>query len=187
MAAPKGNKNAIGNKGGRPTKFDPSFTTLLKEFFDVEPFALVKVETSTEYFANGKVKKTSEKTRPIPNKLPTLYSFAKSIGVSYWTVQNWMKEGESIAVIDEELAQEEKNELLAKIELSKSYKEAKEVQKEFLMANGLVGASPPAAYIFTAKNVTDMKDKQEVEHSGEVSHINHDQRKRILDREQGRH
>ena len=98
-----------------------------------------------------------------------------------------MKEGESIAVIDEELAQEEKNELLAKIELSKSYKEAKEVQKEFLMANGLVGASPPAAYIFTAKNVTDMKDKQEVEHSGEVSHINHDQRKRILDREQGRH
>lgn len=183
MAASKGNKNAVGNNGGRPTKYDPEVITKLKEFFEIEPYKLVDVESSKEYFANGKIKKESTKTRPIPNKLPTLYSFAKSIDVAYWTVQHWMKEGESIKDSKEPLTDEQ----LSKIEFSHAYKEAKEAQKEFLMANGLTGSTPPAAYIFTAKNITDMRDKQEVEHSGEISHINHDQRKRILEREQGRH
>lgn len=179
MAGTKGNKNAVGNDGGRPTKYDPSFVLKLKEFFEVNPFDLVVVESSVEYFANGKTKKKSEKTRPIPNKLPTLYSFAKSIGVSYYTIKNWMDEGKDIKEpVDEE--QE------SKVEFFKAYKEAKEAQKEFLMNNGLVGATPPAAYIFTAKNVTDMRDKQELEHSGEVTYLNHEQRKRILDRENKR-
>jgi len=182
MAAPKGNKNAKGNKGGRPTKFEPGFVEKLREFFSVEPYKIVAVESSIEYFASGKVKKKSEKTRPIPNKLPTLYSFAKSIGVAYWTVQHWMKEGAKMSELDENITDEQR----AKIEFSHAYKDAKEEQKEFLISIGLAGAAPPSSYIFTAKNVTDMRDKQEVEHSGEVNYINDEQRKRIFDREKRR-
>lgn len=32
MAAPKGNENAEGNKGGRPTKFEPEF--IITPYFD---------------------------------------------------------------------------------------------------------------------------------------------------------
>jgi hypothetical protein len=40
---------------------------------------------------------------------------------------------------------------------------AKGLQREFLVDNGLKGLYPPASFIFVAKNVTTMHDKQEVE------------------------
>lgn len=46
-------------------------------------------------------------------------------------------------------------------EFSKAYKTCKQQQKDFLMDNGLIGASPASAYIFTAKNVAGMRDKVE--------------------------
>lgn len=51
-----------------------------------------------------------------------------------------------------------------------AYKKAKAIQKECLIAGALKGLFNPTAFIFTAKNITDMKDKQEHEHSGKVDH-----------------
>lgn len=50
--------------------------------------------------------------------------------------------------------------------LSDALKRAKQIQKEILIQGGLEGRFNPTAFIFTAKNITDMRDKQELEHSG---------------------
>lgn len=159
--APAGNKNAVGNNGGRPTLFKPEFVDALIQFFDIEPYKTIAYETSKEYFANGDLKKTSEKLKDIPNKLPTLFRFSQKIGVAYVTVNDWYKRGREL--ITEEGPDKGK---LAYPELeafADAYEEAKQMQKEFLITIGLAGAAPPSAYIFTAKNVTDMRDKNETD------------------------
>lgn len=174
MPAPKGNKYANGNKGGRPTKFKPAYIRELIEFFDIEPYKREVMEKSTFFYKDGTKKAESEKYRLIPNNLPTLRTFAKKIGVSYWTVWNWAEKGAEAVEVPEGVENSGKyTEVELKDiykrreqieEFSKAYKEAKEIQKEFLIQNGLVGASPSAAYIFTAKNVTDMRDVQDHKH-----------------------
>lgn len=141
MPAPKGNKNAKNNKGGRPVKYKEAFCEAIIKFFTVQPSDTVVVEESKEYFANGRLRKHSQKKKLVPNKMPTLFGFAEKIKVSRETLRDWGKKH---------------------VEFSGALKRAKEYQKEFLMTNGLSGASPSPAYIFTAKNVTDMRDKIDV-------------------------
>jgi hypothetical protein len=50
-----------------------------------------------------------------------------------------------------------------------AYNKAKEYQKFFLIENALAGLYNPTAFIFTAKNITDMRDQQEVKHSGGIT------------------
>lgn len=57
-------------------------------------------------------------------------------------------------------------------EFAEAYKRAKLLQQKFLVDNGLRGFSPPAAYIFTAKNITNMRDKTEVDHTTDGKPIN---------------
>ncbi|HSY52441.1 MAG TPA: hypothetical protein VLC46_26810 [Thermoanaerobaculia bacterium] len=128
--------------GGRPTKYDPKYCAEIVAFFEIEAYRKEVSEKSKEFFADGKVKKTAEKYRFVPNQLPTFARFAKKIGVNGDTVVEWAKKFP---------------------EFSAAYNEAKESQKQFLITLGLAGASPPASFIFVAKNVTDMRDKQEVE------------------------
>jgi len=142
--------------GGRPTKFKPEYCKQLVEFFSLEPYRREIAEQAKEFFANGDVKKESKKFRLIANRLPTLYGFAKKIKVDYTTLWRWAEKGE-----DEDGTPAKDFPELA--EFCKAYKEAKELQKEFLISLGLSGAAPPASFIFVAKNVTDMRDKQEVE------------------------
>lgn len=139
------------SKTGRPSKFKPQFIDEIIKFFDVEPYTKEIMETSKEYYKEGGLKKESEKCRLIPNKLPTLFSFARSIGVSYKTVWSWAFEKE-----EDELD----NDLKA---FRNAYKEAKELQKEFIISIGLSGAANAPFAIFTAKNVTDMRDKNETD------------------------
>jgi len=47
-----------------------------------------------------------------------------------------------------------------------SYKRCKQIQKEVLIKGAMKGWFNPTAFIFTAKNITDMRDKQEVDVSG---------------------
>lgn len=162
MGAPKKNKNAVGNKGGRPTKFKKEFIDQLIAFFDIEPYREQVSEYTKEYFVgkNGekqKVKKISEKFRTIPNRMPTLFRFARKIGVTWVTMLDWCKKGEEI----DEKTQQHKHPMF--FEFLKAYKEAKEMQKEFLISIGLAGAAPPSSFIFVAKNVTDMRDKTETD------------------------
>lgn len=151
------------NQGGRPTDFDPSFCEKLIEFFDQEPYDKDVSEESIEYFQNGAIKKKSVKLRLTANKLPTLFGFSRKIGVVYSTVWRWMKKGEDLIgelekenpeITEEALTDEQRG----YVEFCNAYKAAKELQKEFLISLGLSGAAPAPAFIFTAKNVTDMRD-----------------------------
>lgn len=82
-------------------------------------------------------------------RLPTFERFAYSIGVHRETLLNWVDKHP--AFFD-------------------AYKKAKDLQKDIIIQNGLVGGYDKTFAIFTAKNVTDMKDKvdQSIELSDKV-------------------
>jgi len=159
MPAPKGNKNAVGNKGGAPTKFKPEYTKAMIDFFDIEPYKKETMEQVTEYYQDGTVRRKSEKFKYIPEKFPTILKFAKNIEVAYFTVKRWADKG-----MHEENDKKPDPEL---VKFCEAYKQAKVMQKEFLIEIGLSGSAPPASFIFTAKNVTDMKDSRDVTSGGE--------------------
>jgi len=77
-------------------------------------------------------------TKPVP--LNFLSAFARKIGVCRDTLGEWTK---------------------VHPDFSDAYKKAKALQKEHLITCALLGLFPPAAFIFTAKNITDMRDKFE--------------------------
>lgn len=130
--------------GGRPSLYKPEYCKALIDFFSVKPY---RREVSEEITSDGVNSKggtnhfVKKKYRLVPNDPPFFEDFATSIGVSDDTIVNWAK------THDEFLA---------------AYNKAKFLQKKFLIVNGLAGTNPPASYIFTAKNVTDMRDKHEV-------------------------
>lgn len=53
-----------------------------------------------------------------------------------------------------------------------TYKECKQIQKELLIQGGLKGYFNPTAFIFTAKNITDMRDKVETENVNTIKFEN---------------
>ena len=73
---------------------------------------------------------------------PTLAGFAISIGVHRETLLNWTKEDR---------------------EFFDAYKRAKDYQENFLVVNAMKGLIHPSFSIFTAKNILNWREKQEVE------------------------
>ena len=131
--APKGNKNAIGNNGGRPTKYKPEYCQKIIDFFNIEAFIDKEIP---HYGASGEIKWTDFKR--MANTFPTLIKFAREINVSYYTVYNWTKEHP---------------------EFLQAYKEAKKLQEDFLIENGLNGNYNALFAKFVAVNVTSLKDE----------------------------
>lgn len=127
---------------GRPTKYNTEYCKRLIEFFDKDPFEDKQLE---HYDKDGNVKWIDYKR--MANRLPTLRNFAKSIEVNIDTVYEWIKQHE---------------------EFSDAFTHAKELQKWFLIENGLNGCYNPMFAIFTAKNITDMRDKQEIDNRTEM-------------------
>lgn len=78
------------------------------------------------------------------NKFPTFERFALKIGVHHQTLLNWRD---------------------ANPQFFEAYIKCKEIQKDLLIEGGLSGHYNAAFTMFLAKNVTDLRDKQEVEHS----------------------
>ncbi len=76
------------------------------------------------------------------NDFPTLAGFAISIGVHRETILNWTKEHP---------------------EFFDAYKRAKDYQENFLVVNAMKGLIHPSFSIFTAKNILNWREKQEVE------------------------
>ena len=142
---------------GRPTKFRKEFIEKMIDFFNVEPIRKEIMAESSK--PNGEVSKTY---KYVPNYLPTLIRFAKSIDVDYWTVWNWADSGLTLEV-DPSLPKAKQEEQQDIINFSKAYKHAKQAQEDFLIQGGLSGAMPASAFIFTAKNVSSMRDKVEQE------------------------
>lgn len=138
----------MAKKNGRPTKYRKIFCEKLIKFFDVEPFSKIELP---HYQIDGKTLKWMD-YKLVPARMPTLLKFAKSIKVDYITVWRWAKEGE-VGYRDE---------------FCKALMCAKELRKDWLIDLGLSGLTPPLAYKFTAINVTDMVDKQDVDHKGSL-------------------
>ena len=124
-------------KRGQPTKYKPEYCQEIITFFDIEPY-----ETTTEkfFYKNGDEK---EKEVRVPAQLPFFSAFARKIGVCHDTLCEWCK---------------------VHPDFSEAYKRAKELQKEMLINNGLMGLYNATAYIFTAKNIAGMRDKTETVH-----------------------
>lgn len=144
--------------GGRPSKFKKRYIQDLVDFFDAEP---MRKEIMKETTKNGG--EVSKEYKYVPNYFPTLVRFAKSIDVDYWTCWNWATNGDKLLSGKDmgHLTPKKVEELGYMAEFSKAYKHAKAQQEDFLIQNGLAGSSPSAAFIFTAKNVTSMRDKVE--------------------------
>lgn len=136
------------NNGGRPSKYSKRYCQKLITFFDIEPYEDIELP---HYHLDGKTIKWKDYKR-MARKLPTLRDFAKSISICVATVYNW---------IDESHSSFHK-------EFLDAFTQAQDIRKWFIVQNGLQGLYNPVAFKFVAINVTDMKDKQEFEHSGEV-------------------
>ena len=131
----------MAKKEGRPSKYKSEYCDELVKFFDREPY----YEKELQHFDKDGSYKWSDYKR-YPNDLPTFAHFAKKIGVNGDTLVEWTKVNK---------------------EFSAAYKRAKELQKEFLIENGLQGLYNATFAIFTAKNITDMRDVQAIQYSGE--------------------
>lgn len=124
------------NKGGRPSKYDPKYCEEIVAFFNREP--------SVPLIHDGEVMMHKGEPIMVACRLPTFEMFALSIGVHRETLRNWAD---------------------ANLEFFAAYKKAEDYQKEILIQNGLSGGYEKTFAIFTAKNVTDMNDKQQIDHT----------------------
>lgn len=158
-------KPTLSKEVGRPSKYKPEFCEEMIKYFSVDAYRKETMEKSTEYFKDGVKKKESEKFKLVPNKLPTFFNFARSIGVSTEAILRW-KEAR-IGRLEKSAVDKKDNRLFKYPQFRGAYNDVKQLQKEFLMELGLAGASPPASFIFVAKNITDMRDKIEVPVDGE--------------------
>lgn len=133
----KDNKKKIG----RPSKYKPEYCDAIIAFFNRKPFDLIKIkdEEGNEVVLTDKYGKAIMQ----PCMLPTFEGFAISIGVHRDTLNEWLARHE---------------------EFSDAYARAKDYQKNILIQNGLLGYYEKTFAVFTAKNVTDMRDKQEIDH-----------------------
>lgn len=92
----------------------------------------------------------------VVQRLPTFEKFATMKDLCVDTLNAWKNGGD-------------------KPKFSEAYKKCQAKQKDFLIQNAIGGAMNPTFAIFTAKNITDMKDKTEVDNN-----INGDGLKKIL-------
>lgn len=119
MPAPKGNKNALGNKGGGVRKV---------EVADLPALGLEMVS-----WFKAKIAK---------KEFPFLSAFSREVldacEETLWTYRE-----------DD-------------VEFASSYKKCKELQKEFIIKQTLAGKYNPTFAIFTAKNMTDMRDEKHI-------------------------
>ena len=149
------------NPGGRPSKFKKRYIKDMIEFFDIEPTRKELMKTTTK---NGN--EISNEYKLVANRFPTIVKFAKSIDVGYTTVYDWAHSGTDSYLANKlktnaGITAAQVKQLAYLAEFSDAYKTCKSQQQDFLMDNGLIGASPASAFIFTAKNVTKMRDKVE--------------------------
>lgn len=117
------------------TKYKPEYCQAIIDFFTIDPTREVPVVTK---FKNGTVRESSEER---PNPLRFFADFAISIGVTDATVVNWAKKHDDFL---------------------SAYTRAKALQKAHLITCGLLGLFNSKFAVFTACNITDMSDKQEL-------------------------
>lgn len=132
------------NLGGRPSKYKSEYCKTILEFFSVEH---TKFLIKEKVLKDGSVFTYSEE---VAERLPTFERFAVSVGVHIDTLIEWTKNNE---------------------EFSEAYKKCKNLQKDMLNDLGMRGFYNAAYTQFVAKNITDMKDRTEVESNSIVKTV----------------
>ena len=124
---------------GRPTSYKPEYCEEIVEFFNQEPYEIVKSKTGAD--------------KRIGRKLPTIVGFAKHIKVGISTVYDWISPSHNS---------------YQKI-FSDTYKhKAQKLQAECLIQGGLLNIYNPLFAKFVLVNVSDMRDQQAIDLSGEL-------------------
>jgi len=153
-------KSKQKNLGGRPSKYKPEYCDQAIKYFNIEPHFETPVETQKKGVVETKIKF-------IPADLPTLAGFAKKIGVSKDTLNEWRKVYPKFSV---------------------AIKKGKTAQEHILITNALKGGYAPAFSIFFAKNNMGWKDKQEQSVNMTVSpydNLSDDQLDEVLEKKFG--
>lgn len=110
MGAPKGNRFAVGNHGGRPTKLTPEMLEKAKGFLDWK---------STQMMERIVFQKGEKCTLEVPEP-PTLTSLALYLGISDQTSYNWAEESKEYLEIFTQVKQKY-SEYLVRYGLSDQY------------------------------------------------------------------
>lgn len=139
--------------GGRPTKWTPELNDRLIEYFGTED----RYEDRLTMEIHKKSGDVVEKYERFPKPLPYVSRFEYNNGLSVGLLSIWAAEEQKL--LEEGLPSKRPGFL-------KAYACAKEFQKEFLIQNSLSGLYNPQFAVFTAKNITDMRDKTQQEISG---------------------
>lgn len=116
-------------------RYKREYAKSILKFFNVE-HTVEKYEVTTD--KNGEKIKTVEK----PNMLPTFEKFAVSIGVTVDKILLWEKMYPDFKIACEQ---------------------CRSLQKDMINDLAMRGYYNPTYTIFVAKNLTDMKDKQEIQ------------------------
>ncbi len=117
----------------KDSKYKKEYSKMIVDFFNI-PHTIEKYEVTTD--KNGEKVKSVEK----PNPLPTFEKFAVKIGVCTDILEEWC-----IKYKEFELA----------------CRQCRELQKDMLNDLAMRGFYNPTYTIFVAKNITDMRDKQD--------------------------
>lgn len=118
---------------GRPSKYKVEYCEQIIDYFSKEPYHNEKL------IKTNRDGTTEEKLQEVANDLPLISGFATMIGVHRDTINEWAR---------------------IHPEFSDSLKRAKDLQRSMLITNGLRGNYSTTFAIFTAKNITDMRDVQ---------------------------
>ena len=117
----------------KTVKYKKEYCKMIVDFFSVS-HTVEKFEVTTD--KNGEKVKSVEK----PNPLPTFEKFAVKIGVCTDVLNEWCEKYREFAL---------------------ACTQCRELQKDMLNDLAMRGFYNPTYTIFVAKNITDMKDKQE--------------------------
>jgi hypothetical protein len=123
---------------GRPSNYDQKHCEAIVQYFDVphsEQKLIAKVTGKNDY--------EKEEYKEVGCPMRFLSGFARSINVSTQTLHNWCS---------------------VHPEFFEAFTRAKELQHEMLHSNSLKGLYDARYAVFAAKNMTDWRDKVEVDH-----------------------
>jgi len=130
------------NPVGRPTTYKPEYAeSLLSYFADAEL-------TTTHTIKEGKKTRTVTEVNPPP----TLVGWGKTIGVFNDQIRDWAN-------------MKNKDGTIRFPEFRSAYMKSKDLYKDFLNKNALLGRYSNQYAIFLAKNTTDMSDKTETDNT----------------------
>lgn len=141
-------EKAIKRKIGRPTKYYPALCDEITEYFDQPPTIPVDIP---HYDKQGNLTWTDKKEKPA--RIPSLTKFAKLKNIAWSTIHRWI----------------DPNQGEFRAEFRDAYAHARAIRQDFLCDSAVQGQIAPNTFKFIAVNLTDMRDKQEVEHTSKDS------------------